>query len=598
MKYTIAILSKIFRFCFKYILGLIFIFLFSSFITVGVNWLNKLVINQLVLDLPSNKISLLFYILLSSYLIIWILSNFIGYLEAFANNLFRLKVDIFIQELLMVKVVKMKQEKFYDSLFLDKYNFVCQNTNNASAFIFKIITILFSNFTIIITSLLIFLKYEPVLIIYAILILIIQAVNTMATANMSYKLAQKQNRLSRISNYLYLLFTNKPTAKEMRIFHFENSILKKWKVCNSKYIQEQNKTYIKQSNFNIIASLLNLIMRFIIIIILLYSVKQGKYDIGTFIMLFGLAESCAGKTQELAGNVFSGLFNEMRYFKDFYDIVFPIANHEIIESMKMNTDSGTELCVGSFEKIELKNVSFSYPNADRKAIDDVSFCIHKGEIISILGYNGSGKTTLSKILYGAFTPCAGEVLLNGHRIENYNLAKIFEYIGVLPQEYAKFSVSIRDTVGLGRIEEMNNEEELKEAYHKVQLEKIINQYENRDLSIIGKEYDENGIDLSGGEMQKIILASAYMGSPEILILDEPTASIDPLKEAELINEFRKNLCGKTAVLISHRIGFARLADRIFMMKDGKIVEKGTHSELLANQGYYAEIYNKQRDLYE
>ena len=145
---------------------------------------------------------------------------------------------------------------------------------------------------------------------------------------------------------------------------------------------------------------------------------------------------------------------------------------------------------------------------------------------------------------------------------------------------------------------MKDEDQLQTAYVKAGMDSFINKFENGDRTVLGKEYDDQGIDLSGGEWQRLIIASAYMGEPELLLMDEPTASIDPLKEMELIQNFRENLKGKTAILISHRIGFARLADRIVMMENGRIAEQGTHEELLKNGGYYARLFNEQKKLYE
>ena len=579
-------------------LGLILIFIISSTISIGVNWLNKLIINEIMVSIDRTYISSYLYIILITYLLFWLISNFIGYMEAFANNLFRLKVDVFVQKLLMVKSIGIEQEKFYDTEFIDKYSFLSKYTYNASVFIFKIISILFSNLFIILSSCGIFLLYEPMLVIYLLFAFAIQAVKTMFTVDMQFKLSKRQNREERKADYFYSLFTNKSATKEIRVFKFDKFLLDKWRNSNDKNIHEYNVVYAKREKYEKVNSIINTLIRFISIFVLLFSVRNGKYDIGTFVMLLGLTEACVGKTQTLAIYIFSGIFNEMKYFKDYYDIVFPISNAEIKAHLKTSIELPESLCAGTFENLQLNNISFSYPAAIKKAVDNVSLNIKKGEIVSILGYNGSGKTTLSKLIYCAFSAQEGHIKLNGTDTSNYTKSRIFKYYGILPQEFPKFSISIRETVGLGCIEKMNDMDEIKNAYDKAHLYKIINKYERKDETIIGKEYDETGIELSGGEMQRVVLASAYMGNPEILVLDEPTASIDPLREAEMLDELRENLNGKTAILISHRISFARLADRIIMMKDGQIVEEGSHDDLLKQNGYYAEMYYMQKKLYE
>jgi len=150
---------------------------------------------------------------------------------------------------------------------------------------------------------------------------------------------------------------------------------------------------------------------------------------------------------------------------------------------------------------------------------------------------------------------------------------------------------------LGCVDKMFDDDELHQVYEKTNLKDFLSKYKDGENTILGKEYDDNGVDLSGGEWQRLIVAAAHMGEPEILLLDEPTASIDPLLEEEFINNLRMNLQGKTAVLISHRIGFARIADRIVLLNDGKITEQGTHEELLKHNGYYAKLHNEQKKLY-
>ena len=595
MKYTVWVLRKVIRFCFKYIIGLMAVFLFSSFITVSVNFLNKLVVNEI---LQKTSLNYIFYLILFAFLLVWLLSRFIGYLEAFANNLFRLKVDMFLHKILMKKSVDTEQEMFYCSDFMEKYTYVCSNTNMASTLIFKIITILFSNIAVIFSSILVFFRYEKLLILFVLLVLLLQTLDTIVVSNLRYRLSKEQIKEERISNYLYSLYTNRPTAKEMRIFDFSGFVLSKWRENNSRYINKQIKNDDKNELYNNVVSIFSLLLRFIAIFILVFGVKQGKYDVGTFVMLYGLSLTCSDGVRSLAQNIFSGLFNEARYFKDYYDIVFPITNKEIRENIQDKGKLSVDLCFGEMERLDLKNICYTYPNTSKQVLSNINLYIKKGEIVSILGYNGSGKTTLSKVLYGALSPKEGTVMINNCNINDYPKQEVFKYFGIAPQEYSRFSVSIRDNVRLGCVEKMDDEKEIELAYSKTKLYELFNKYYKKDHTIIGKEYDPEGIELSGGEMQRVVITSAYMGTSEVLILDEPTASIDPIKEVEMLRDFREALSGKTAILISHRIGFARIGDRIVIMQDGEIVEDGTHDELLNSGGLYAIMFEAQRKLYE
>lgn len=314
-------------------------------------------------------------------------------------------------------------------------------------------------------------------------------------------------------------------------------------------------------------------------------------------MLFGLIDTNMSKINEIISLIISGVLQDTKYLCDYYDFIYPITNKEI-KNIKNNSALVSAPRFDNFNEIKLKNVDFTYPSADKKALKNIDFYLKKGEVVSVLGYNGSGKTTLSKILNGSFFPQNGNLYLNNTLINDNNRNSLFEYFGNATQEFSHFSLPIKEFVGLGYIEKMNDKSELDSAYNMVGIENLLSKFPYADSTILGKEYDEEGQELSGGEWQRLLLASAYMGNHEILLLDEPTASIDPLLEMDFINKIKENLQGKTAVLISHHIGFARIADRIILMDDGKIVEQGTHDYLLSINGVYSKLFNEQKKLYE
>ena len=227
----------------------------------------------------------------------------------------------------------------------------------------------------------------------------------------------------------------------------------------------------------------------------------------------------------------------------------------------------------------------------------MSFNIKKGEIVCILGYNGSGKSTLINLALGLSHPQKGVIFINGNDMNEEPHDKVSRYYGVAFQDFARFSLSLKENVTIGRVEKVPTDFDLEQAFDKGGLQTVISRLPQKDDTIIGKQYDDNGIELSGGEWQRIALARAYYGDPEIVVLDEPTASIDPLQELRILENIRRYLDGKTAILVSHRIGLSRLADRILFMKNGEIVEEGTPEELLKANGEYAKMFNAQKELY-
>lgn len=583
--------------CFWYILINIIILVISTIFTLLINLINKDIVNELTANISTGYISNLFIGLIITYMILYFLNMANGFLVTFGYNFYRLNVDLLFHKIFMWKSYDTLQEYFLKHDFMEKYSFVSGNTSKISSYLNSIMKFIFSNVGTIIGSMAIFAIYEPLLIIYSAVILILTAIINGTISKKEFELDKKQIKERRFHNYYKDLLTGKASAKELRIYKYRDFIYDKWLKNYNKLITERLGLYLKKIKLRNVSAVVKLILRSLAIGILLIGIYNRKYDVGTFVLLFGLIETCNGQINKVVSLVMSGVYKDIKYLCDYYDFVTPITNEQI-RNIRSKKSENSILKYGKFNLLELNNVSFTYPNSEKKAVDNVSLKIRKGEIISILGYNGSGKTTLSKIINGSFSPQTGLVCLNGKNILGEDKKEISKYFGVAPQEFSRFSLQIKELVGLGSIEKMDDINELASAYEKAGINSLISKYSKGDKTILGKQYDEEGVDLSGGEWQRLIISSAYMGDPEILLMDEPTASIDPLKEMEMIENFRENLKGKTAILISHRIGFARLADRILMMENGRITEAGSHKELLEKNGYYAKLFYEQKKLYE
>jgi ATP-binding cassette, subfamily B, bacterial len=251
--------------------------------------------------------------------------------------------------------------------------------------------------------------------------------------------------------------------------------------------------------------------------------------------------------------------------------------------------------------VEFRHVSFSYPGSagrgqKAQALHDVSFTIHAGEAVALVGRNGAGKTTIVKLLTRLYDPNEGQILINGHDIKDYDLAALREQIGVIFQDYVTYYLSAGRNIGVGRVEAIDNEEGVRAAAAKSGASAVIERLPSGYDSMLGKWF-EKGEQLSGGEWQKIALARAFMRDAQLLILDEPTSSLDPQAEYEVFRRFRELTAGKSAVFISHRFSTVRLANRIIVLEEGAVLEEGTHEDLLARGGRYAELFNLQAEAY-
>ena len=250
-----------------------------------------------------------------------------------------------------------------------------------------------------------------------------------------------------------------------------------------------------------------------------------------------------------------------------------------------------------FQKgIEFKNVSFSYPNTDRKILDGISLNIHPGETVAIVGKNGAGKTTLVKLLTRMYDPSDGDIHLDNVPIHYYNLDDLRSQMSVVDQNFLKYQLSAQENIGLGNVDRLSELEHIKAAAEEAGAD-FIDQLPNGYETILSRQF-EGGTELSGGQWQKIALARALTRGSQLLILDEPTAALDVRSEHDLYARFQELTKQKTTVLISHRMSTVRMAERILVLDGGKVIEEGTHEELMKHNGLYARLYSLQAEHYD
>jgi ATP-binding cassette, subfamily B, bacterial len=244
-----------------------------------------------------------------------------------------------------------------------------------------------------------------------------------------------------------------------------------------------------------------------------------------------------------------------------------------------------------------ENVGFKYPNSARWAIRNLSFTLHSGEKLALVGENGAGKTTLVKLLALLYEPVEGRILIDGIDIREYNIDDLRRNIGIIFQDYMRFQLKASENIAIGDIGAVENLAAIEEAAQKSLADKVVEELPEKYRQMLGKRFAD-GVELSGGQWQKIALARAYMRDAQLLILDEPTAALDARAEHEVFLRFSELIEGRTAVLISHRFSTVRMADRILFLENGSLLELGSHDELLAQNGKYAELFRLQAKGYE
>jgi ATP-binding cassette subfamily B protein len=245
---------------------------------------------------------------------------------------------------------------------------------------------------------------------------------------------------------------------------------------------------------------------------------------------------------------------------------------------------------------EFRNVSFRYPGASRLVLNGLNFQLRPGERVALIGENGEGKTTIVKLLCRLYDPVEGQILLDGVDLREYDLADLYREIGVIFQDYMRYEMTARENIAVGRIEKIDNLPLLEQSARKSLADEVVGKLEAGYEQMLGRRF-ENGVDLSGGEWQKVALARAYLRDAQLLILDEPTSALDARSEYEVFQRFAELTAGKMAVFISHRFSTVRMADRIVVLENGRIAEDGDHESLTHLGGRYAEMFELQAASY-
>lgn len=575
-------------------LNMIFVFV------IALGWLvasysGKLMVNSIIAAQASKDFN--FSVVLPPiifFLAITVSGNYFNFQDMLVT-MYTKKAKKYFSKLFLYKSYSSKQDKFYDSDFYNQYEFVKNNigsTTDITVSIFNNLALAIFN-VLLSTSAVLF--FDPLILIFISLLSIGITFLNKYLVKKKVEINKRYINYERKAAYYSELLLGRKHAKELRIFNLRDFFLKKWEESYRKYTLAKFRFDMKSTILSNIIGFLQLLMVKGINLYFIYRVFLGSMNAGDCVFLMAVSSNITSNISSTI-NILTSEINEKYKYIDKFDAFTEEVSKAYTGLSTENSDFS--LKYGDFKELKLSNVCFKYPHSQGNVLKNINFTLKKGEIVSILGYNGSGKTTLSKVICGLLENYTGSISLNGEDIKKLSPEDLYKYFGIGFQEYAKYSVSLRENVAIGMLEKSEDESEVKKAMEKAHLENVIARLPQGENTILGKEYDKNGQDLSGGQWQRITLSRAYMGDPEILILDEPTASIDPLEEMRMLNQFKEIIKGKTALMISHRIGFARLSDRICIMEKGQIVETGSHEELLKLKGRYYELFTSQKDLYK
>jgi ATP-binding cassette subfamily B protein len=403
-------------------------------------------------------------------------------------------------------------------------------------------------------------------------------------ARLAYSLLYRWTPERRELDYLRLLGASNMSAKEVKIFGLGKYLTERSKALFDRFYAENRALALKRAATGSVLNLLPTAGYYSAYAFILYRTLHGSLSVGDLTFLTGAFARSRGLIEQMFSN-FSGIAEQALYLEDLFDFFKTKPN---IASKPGALPAPRPIRDG----FEFRNVSFAYPGSSRLVLDGVNLQFSSSERIALIGENGAGKTTLVKLLARLYDPTGGQILLDGIDLRDYDVDSLRAEIGVIFQDYMRYDMRVSENIGFGRVEELGNLARINDAARKGYANAVIDSLPGRFDQMLGRRF-ENGVDLSAGQWQKIALARAYMRDAQVLILDEPTASLDARAEYEVFLQFAELTRGKMAVLISHRFSTVRMADRIFVLDGGRIVEQGTHAQLVALGGRYAELFELQ-----
>jgi ATP-binding cassette, subfamily B, bacterial len=407
-----------------------------------------------------------------------------------------------------------------------------------------------------------------------------------------YQRMRRQSPERRTMQYFNTLMTTDTYNKEVKLFNLGRFFIERFKNLANKLYEEDKNIIVRRYLMNFVWTGLTVAANSTIYLYVALQTIIHSLPLGSLILYTQSAVQAGQSFQGLLNGV-SGTYENNLYVGTLFEfleyepkIVSPLEPKPVEPEVK-----GLD--------VEFRDVGFTYPGKDpvtQAALKHVSFTIKAGEAIALVGRNGAGKTTLVKLLTRLYDPDEGEILIGGRNIKEYDLQDLREQVGVIFQDYVNYYMSARENIGVGRINEIENEDLVMSAARKSGANAVIERLADGYDTMLGRWF-KDGTQLSGGEWQKVALARAFMRDARILVLDEPTSSLDAQAEYEVFEHFRTLTEGKSAIFISHRFSTVRLADRIFVIEHGGILESGSHQELMALDGRYAELFNLQAEAY-
>ena len=563
--------------------------LVRSALPVAVLYIGKLIIDQIIF-LSQNPGASQAYVwnLVAAEFGLAILSDALSRATSLVDSLLG---DLFSNHT-SVKIMKhaaiLDLDQFEDSAFYDKLERARQQTIGRTILLSQVLSQVQDLITLLFLSagLVVFNPWLMVLLFIAVL----PAFLGEAYFNdKSYALNRRQTPERRELDYIRYVGASDETAKEVKLFDLSPFFIDRFRTLSGRFYTDNKRLALRRSSWGALFAVLGSMGYYAAYVFIIIKAVAGDLSIGSLTFLAGSFRQMRGLLEGILTR-FTTVSQGAIYLRDFFDFF------NIQPRIKL-AQHPRPFPKPIMQGFTFEDVGFRYGHADRWANRHLNFTLKGGEKLALVGENGAGKTTLVKLLARLYDPTEGRILLDGHDLREYDLADLRKNIGVIFQDYLRFQMTVSQNIAAGNISEKENAELIRTSATQSLADPMVQKIPGKYDQALGKRFNQ-GIELSGGEWQKIALARAYMKESQLLILDEPTAALDARAEYEVFQRFSELTKGKTAVLISHRFSTVRMANRILVLEKGELLQMGSHEELLAQGGRYAELFRLQAKGYQ
>jgi ATP-binding cassette subfamily B protein len=551
-------------------------------------WVGKLIVDQVVRVIThrggdSKRV----WLYLSFEIGLSVLGNALVVANNLCDSLLGDKFSNYVSIRLMEHANTLDLASFEDPVFYDKLDRARRQVSTRLGMLTTLAGMCQNLFTLILLSTAM-VAFSPWLLLLMVATLVPPFMGEAKFAMLGYSILYRWTPERREIEYLRLLGASNQSAKEVKIFGLGRYLTDRASDLFARYYKVNADLAVRRAGTSVLLSLFPQAGYYGGYVLILLRTLAGSLSLGDLTFLAG----SFARSRNIIENLFTSFNNvaeQALYVKDLFD--FFDSKPTIVS--KPHAIPGPRPIRRGFE---FRDVSFSYAGSERKILNKINFRFEAGERIALIGENGAGKTTLVKLLARLYDPTEGSILLDGVDLRDYKLEDLHREIGVIFQDYVRYDMVVKENIGLGRVEDMHNEQRIQTAARQSMAAPLIDQLPMGYEQMLGRRFDD-GAELSTGQWQKIALARAYMRDAQVLILDEPTASLDARAEYDIFQRFSELTRGRMAVLISHRFSTVRMVDRILVLEKGTIAEQGSHDQLVTLGGRYAELFELQAAWY-